>query len=149
MSPPRDVSSVPGGRLGRAVVRWFDAGRARELAERRVGAAVHAAVPMRLHERALGSNPQLLLALTDDTVYVLELRDRRPVAGLKVGGVTAAIPRDELVAHFERRRLSGRVRAELSWPQRQAFIAGDLPNDELAEELIGLIAADEIDRLGT
>lgn len=145
-SPP-DLSTVPGGALGRALVRWLDPDRPRRLAERRVGRAVQVAVPLHVR-RGLGRpGRRLLVALADDTVYLLAFRDARPL-GMSVGGAIAALPRDELAAHF-RTRLGRAVRAELSWPHRQTFVAGDLPPGAATDELVGLVAADELGRLTT
>jgi hypothetical protein len=133
-----ELSLVPGGPVGRAIVRWTDPDRARRHAERRIGRPVHVAVPL-LVDRRPGAPVRLLVALSDDTVYLLELRGSR-----NVGGVTAALPRTELVAHFHRRLR--RLRAELSWPDRQAFIAGRLTPGAAADELIGLVTADELEQ---
>src|SRR4051812_41360530 len=144
-SSPPDLSTVPGAAIGRALVRWLDPDRPRRLAERRVGHPLQVAVPLHVRRGSLGHpGRRLLVALADDTVYLLAFRDARPV-GISVGGAVAALPRDELAAHF-RSRL-GRVRAELSWPHRQTFIAGDLPRGAATDELVGLVAADELGRL--
>src|SRR3954470_12945068 len=117
--PPAWLHRSP---LGRALLRLGDADRPRQLAGRRIGRAVIAAAPLRVR-RPGGprARPEhVLLALTDETVYVLWFRDQRPF-GARVGGVLEALPRGELVAHWSP-RLGGRLRAELSWPDHGRFL---------------------------
>src|SRR3954453_11981176 len=93
--PPADPRAwLHRPRLGRALLRLGDADRPRQLAERRIGRAVIAAAPLRVR-RPGGprARPEhVLLALSDETVYVLWFRDRQPF-GARVGGVLAALPR--------------------------------------------------------
>ena len=142
-TPPTDL---PRGRLARALIRLTDPERPRELAERRVGAAVELALALQVPTGRWGAPQTVLLALTQTTVYLLELRDLRPLS-LTVGGVLQALPRDELVAHVKAQRVRGRVRVELSWPQRALFVYGRARPGHAVDELAGRLAADELERM--
>ena len=44
-------------------------------------------------------------------------------------------------------RVRGRVRVELSWPQRALFVYGRARPGNAADELAGRLAADELERV--
>ena len=91
-------------------------------ARARLGERVHAAVILDVGAGILSallprrSAEQLLLAVTDDDIYLLECQ-RRTLAP-KVGGVRHRVPRASLVATWKRRRVA--ITAELSCPEPAA-----------------------------
>ena len=146
MPPPQLATPRPPGPLARALIALTDPERPRALAERRVGQAVRVAVPLDLPTGRWGSRTAALLALTDTTVYLLTLRDLRPLT-LSVGGVLAAFPRNKLVAQLTPQRVRRRVRVELSWPEQAVFVCGHTRSGPAVDALGGHLAADELGRL--
>lgn len=115
--------------------------------QRRVHEVIRAAVLVTLTRGAvadaltLGPRRQVVLALTDERVWILE--HRWPSA---IGGVIADYERGETVLHTHRRPLARRHRIEISWPASHGFLVGTIPACEASDLLIGHLAADELRR---
>jgi len=116
-----------------------------ERVQRRVHEAILVAVPVTLTRGAvadaltLGPRRQVVLALTNERVWILE--HRWPSA---LGGVIADYERGGTVLHTRRRLLARRHRIELSWPSSHGFVVGTIPACEASDLLIGHLAADEL-----
>lgn len=122
----------------------------RQVTQARIGRPVHAALVLELGAGAVaralvpGQHPEhLVLAVTDEHVYLLEYR-RRTLAP-RVGGVVAHLPRSGLVAQWQRRAL-GRVSAELSWPEQHVFLTGRASPGPQTDLVIGLLIGSELER---
>ena len=117
-------------------------------ARARLGERVHAAVILDVGAGILSallprrSAEQLLLAVTDDDIYLLECQ-RRTLAP-KVGGVRHRVPRASLVATWKRRRVA--ITAELSCPDQQLHIVATTRPGPSADRVIGLLMNSELER---
>jgi hypothetical protein len=123
------------------------------MCEQRLGQIVHLAATLELRRFSCPAGSlkprkaeRMVVALTDEEFWLLELRYR--MFGLTVGAPLCQLPRPVLVANWRRRRFCWPAvwQAEFSWPYLATFIEGDLVNGEDAERLMGLLAADELDR---
>jgi hypothetical protein len=121
--------------------------------ERRIGSRVEAASAFTISRLVspvgavhLRRPRRVAIALTDDCVWLLELRNglRSP----SVGAVLGHFPRDGLVARWRRQRwtLARGWWAELCWPATAAYIEGSVGAGPDADRIIGLLAADEFER---
>src|SRR4051794_17150482 len=120
-----------------------------QAAQARIGQPVHAAVVLTLGGGGLTAlttsrrgREQLLLAVTDEHVYLLDYQPR--TLAPRVGGVVAHLPRSGLVAQWRRRRLG--VSAELSWPEEHVFLTGRAPPGPQTDLAIGLLIGSELER---
>ena len=117
-------------------------------AHARLGERVHAAVILDVDAGILSAllphrnAEQLLLAVTDDDVYLLECQ-RRTLAP-KVGGVRHRVARTNLIVGWQRRRVS--ITAELSCPEQQLHIVATARPGPSAERVIGLLMNSELER---
>lgn len=122
-----------------------------QLAERRLGRHVLAAVPLTATRGALGdllaTGPRTrhLLALTDHHLFVLAMAPG--LLAPRVGGVLEHFERSGVVVHAHRHALTGGQTLELSWPEHAAFIVGRIPNGDGADYLLAHLAADELQDL--
>jgi hypothetical protein len=120
----------------------------RAAAQARLGERVHAAVILDVGAGALHAllprrgAERLLLAVTDDDVYLLECR-RRTLAP-RLGGVRHRVARASLIATWQRRRLA--IRAELSCPAQQLHIVATARLGPSADRVIGLLMNSELER---
>lgn len=107
------------------------------LCEQRIGLKVEAAAPATVKADPRGT---WVLALAGAGVWVLEDESRlhRP----RVGRVVACWDRQGVVAHLEHTRRGERF--ELSWPRRGALIRGTMPTGPSADQLAGVLPADEL-----
>ena len=114
-------------------------------AEQRLGKLVDVAVLFELRHLASPSGHlrlrrplRVLLARTDDALYLLEYRYR--VLACRVGGVICDLPRRGLVAQCKRQPWAWPMtwRAEFSWPDAATFMAGALMASDEADRLVGL-----------
>jgi len=87
-----------------------------------------------------------VIALSGDNLWLLELRDR--AIAFSVGAALACLPRRGLVAHWRHRGWAWPTvwRLELSWPSLSTYIEGDLVSCNDTNKLMGLLAADDLDR---
>jgi hypothetical protein len=120
-----------------------------EAAQARIGRRVHAAIVLELGVRgpaALlgGRSAPMLMAITDDHVYLLHCR--RTTLGPRVGGVVDHLPRDELVSHWQRRRMD--VKAHLSWPEAHVYLTATTRPGPQTDLAIGLLLSSEFERGG-
>jgi hypothetical protein len=118
-----------------------------QTAQARIGRSVHAATVLNVGADALGGlvagrAEHLVLAVTDEDVYLLEYRRR--TLGPRVGGVVNHLPRSGLVGQWKRRRLD--IKAELSWPDEHVFITGRARPGPQTDRAIGLLIGSEIER---
>jgi hypothetical protein len=123
------------------------------MCEQRLGQIVHAAATLDLRRFSCPAGSlkprkaeRMVVALTDEEVWLLELRYR--VMGFMVGVPLCQLPRRVLVANWRRRRFRWPAawQAEFCWPYQAVFIEGDLVDAEDAERIMGLLTADELDR---
>jgi hypothetical protein len=86
------------------------------------------------------------LALTDDELYLLELRNW--AISFKVGAALCHSSRDGLVAQWRHRWWGWPEvwKAELSWPEAAIYVEGALMNGKDSGQIMGLLAADDFDR---
>jgi hypothetical protein len=120
-----------------------------DAAQARIGRRVHAAIVLELGARGPatllgGRSEPMLLAITDDDVYLLDCR--RTTLGPRVGGVVDHLPRGGLVSHWQRRRLD--VRAELSWPEAHVYLTATTRPGPQTDLAIGLLMSSELERGG-
>ena len=114
----------------------------------RIGRHVHAATILQLGTRTIDAllprrdSEQILLAITDEHVYLLECQ-RRTLAP-QIGAVLEHLPRNGLVATWKRRRLN--VKAELSWPEQHVFISATARPGAHTDHVIGLLMGSELER---
>ena len=113
----------------------------------RIGRPVHAATVLTVGAGALrgvlgGRSEHLVLAVTDEHVYLLDYRSR--TFAPRVGGVVGHLPRTGLVAQWQRRRLA--VKAELSWPEEHVFVTGRARPGAQTDRAIGLLMGSELER---
>jgi hypothetical protein len=118
-----------------------------QVTQARIGRPVHAATVLAVGAGALrgliaGRPEHLVLAVTDEHVYLLEYR-RRTFAP-RVGGVVTHLPRSGLVAQWQRRPLD--VKAELSWPDEHVFLTGRARPGAQTDRAIGLLMGSELER---
>jgi len=118
-----------------------------QVVQSRIGRPVHAATVLSVGAGALrgliaGRAEHLVLAVTDEHVYLLDYR-RRTLAP-RVGGVIGHLPRAGLVAQWQRRRLD--VKAELSWPEEHVFLTGRARLGAQTDRAIGLLMGSELER---
>jgi hypothetical protein len=112
----------------------------------RIGLPVLAAVPLTVTRTGFDEwqrkGDVLVLALTAEQVYLLELYGS--LLRSRVGGVVDSLPREGLVLSWDRRWM--RIRAELSWPDLPAYIAGWTRPGPEADKLFGLLTTDAFER---
>ncbi len=109
------------------------------LCERRIGLKVDAAAPALVSAEPL---VRCVLALAGDGVWVLE--DKSRLRHQQLGRVVACWDRSGLVAHVEHSRRGECF--ELSWPRRGALVRGVMPAGSPADQLTGVLVADELAR---
>jgi len=107
------------------------------LCERRIGIKVDAAAPATVESKPPA---HCVLALAGDGLWVLQ--DESCIRHPKVGRVVACWDRTSLVAHLERARHGQRF--ELSWPRQGALVSGRMPTGAPAEQVTGVLVADEL-----
>jgi hypothetical protein len=118
-----------------------------QVAQARIGRPVHAALVLSVgagapRALATGCREHLVLAVSDEHVYLLDYRQR--TFAPRVGGVVAHLPRSGLVAHWQRRRLG--MTAELSWPEEHVFVAARARPGPQTDLAIGLLMSSELER---
>jgi hypothetical protein len=119
-----------------------------EAAQARLGERVHAAVILDVGAGTLHAllprrrAEQLLLAVTDDDVYLLACR-RRTLAPM-LGAVRHRVARESLIATWQRQRLA--ITAELSCPDQQLHIVATTRPGPSADRVIGLLMNSELER---
>jgi len=124
--------------------------------ERRVGRRICVATILDVRRAACPAartkarkRDSVAIALTDTDIWFLEYRYW--IVGFTVGAVLTHWPRGALVAHWRRRPWAWPSvwRLELSWPERGFYIEGDMMGGADADLMIGLMTADELDRVAT
>jgi hypothetical protein len=90
---------------------------------------------------------RVVVALTKDDIWLLELGYW--VVGFKVGAALCRFPRPGLVSQWHHRLWAWPAvwKAELSWPDLATFVVGSMIGGDDANRLIGLLVADELDRV--
>jgi hypothetical protein len=116
-------------------------------ARSRIGRPVVAAgvLHTRPRQRRRDARMQLLVAITDEHIFVLEYRAR--MLSVTVGRVLEDLPRAGVVAQWQQRRLIPGVRVELSWPHEHVFLTGTLRPGPDTDALLGQLASDEFTEL--
>jgi hypothetical protein len=107
------------------------------LCERRIGLKVDAAAPVTVKAEPPAN---CVLALAGDGVWVLE--DESRLRHLRIGRVVGCWERKGLVAHIQHSRRGECF--ELSWPRRGALVRGVMPPGPPADQLAGVLVADEL-----
>jgi len=123
--------------------------------ERRLGELVRAASTFNLHRIASPAGSlkphkplRVVLAMTDEEVWLLEFEYW--VVGFDVGAALCRFPRGDLVSQWRHRWWAWPTvwKTKLSWPGLRIYVVGSLIGGDDADQIIGLLTADEFASFG-
>lgn len=112
----------------------------------RVGRDVRGATVLALDGGPLGAaarrGEQLVIAITDDEVYLLDYRARTLAPSL--GAVVRRLPRKGVVVQWRRRVLD--IEVELWWPERNVFLTGKACLGSRTDRVLGQLMSSELEQ---
>lgn len=117
-----------------------------ETARSRIGRDVLAATALDIDAGPLGRarrGEQLLIAVTDDDIYLLDYRSR--TIGPTIGGVLQHLPRSGVLVQWRRRPMH--LKLELSWPEQHTFITGAARPGAHTDRVLGELIGSELEDL--
>jgi hypothetical protein len=110
-----------------------------------IGRAVHSATVLAVDGGPLGAAARhgelLVVAITDDEVYLLDYRAR--TVAPSVGAIVRHLPRSGVVVQWRRRLLD--VKIELSWPDQHVFLSGGASPGSQTDRVLGQLMSSELE----
>jgi hypothetical protein len=117
-----------------------------ENARSRIGRDVHGATVLVIDSGLFGAatrpGQRLVIAITDDDVYLLVYRARTLAPSL--GGVVRHLPRAGVVVQWRHCLLN--VNVELAWPAQHVFLTGQACPGSQTDSVLGQLMSSELDR---
>jgi hypothetical protein len=118
-----------------------------ENARSRIGRDVQSAAVILVDDGPLGAaawrGERLVIAITDDEVYLLDYRARTFTPSF--GSVVRQLPRSGVLVQWRRRVLD--IRVELSWPKQHVFLTGTACLDSQTDRVLGQLMSSEFEQL--
>jgi hypothetical protein len=117
-----------------------------ENARSRIGRDVQSAAVIVVDDGPLGAaawrGERLVIAVTDDEVYLLDYRPRTFTPSL--GCVVRQLPRSGVLVRWRRRLVD--IKVEFSWPKQHVFLTGTACLDAQTDRVLGQLMSSELEQ---